>query len=104
LDTNTGDVVHVDFNCLFEKVSFYQYRHLTITNDFLWIQGKTLETPEKVPFRLTQNINDGLGVSGVEGNGRTVLAVGKALTSSCQVFIASLAKSRCNCSVTTRIH
>jgi hypothetical protein len=21
MDTNTGDVVHVDFNCLFEKVS-----------------------------------------------------------------------------------
>jgi len=48
LDTNTGDVVHVDFNCLFEK-------------------GKTLETPEKVPFRLTQNIIDGFGISGVEG-------------------------------------
>ncbi|KAJ7055002.1 hypothetical protein C8F01DRAFT_1160647 [Mycena amicta] len=48
LDINTGDVVHVDFNCLFEK-------------------GKTLETPERVPFRLTQNIVDGLGVTGVEG-------------------------------------
>lgn len=22
LDSNTGDVVHVDFNCLFEKVSY----------------------------------------------------------------------------------
>ncbi|KAH9179575.1 hypothetical protein EDB89DRAFT_2110934 [Lactarius sanguifluus] len=43
LDTNTGSVVHVDFNCLFEK-------------------GKTLEVPERVPFRLTQNILDGLGV------------------------------------------
>jgi phosphatidylinositol kinase/protein kinase (PI-3 family) len=30
-------------------------------------QGKTLETPERVPFRLTQNIVDGLGVTGVEG-------------------------------------
>ncbi|KAJ7228144.1 hypothetical protein GGX14DRAFT_547392 [Mycena pura] len=48
LDVNTGDVVHVDFNCLFEK-------------------GKTLETPERVPFRLTQNMIDGLGVTGVEG-------------------------------------
>lgn len=43
-----GDVVHVDFNCLFEK-------------------GKTLETPERVPFRLTPNIVDGMGVTGVEG-------------------------------------
>ncbi|KAG2060248.1 hypothetical protein BDR06DRAFT_872755 [Suillus hirtellus] len=48
LDTNNGDVVHVDFNCLFEK-------------------GKTLETPERVPFRLTQNLVDGLGVTGIEG-------------------------------------
>ncbi|KAG6812100.1 hypothetical protein H0H92_004400 [Tricholoma furcatifolium] len=48
LDSITGDVVHVDFNCLFEK-------------------GKSLETPERVPFRLTQNLIDGLGVTGVEG-------------------------------------
>ncbi|KAG5648746.1 hypothetical protein DXG03_000093 [Asterophora parasitica] len=48
LDSITGDVVHVDFNCLFEK-------------------GKTLETPERVPFRLTHNLIDGLGVTGVEG-------------------------------------
>ncbi|KAF9534591.1 hypothetical protein CPB83DRAFT_754578 [Crepidotus variabilis] len=48
MDMNSGDVVHVDFNCLFEK-------------------GKQLETPERVPFRLTQNMVDGLGVSGVEG-------------------------------------
>ncbi|KAI0340807.1 hypothetical protein BDW22DRAFT_1397789 [Trametopsis cervina] len=48
LDTNTGDLIHVDFNCLFEK-------------------GKTLETPERVPFRLSQNIVDGLGITRVEG-------------------------------------
>ncbi|KAI0322491.1 hypothetical protein OF83DRAFT_1093546 [Amylostereum chailletii] len=48
MDENTGAVVHVDFNCLFEK-------------------GKTLEVPERVPFRLTQNMVDGLGVTGPEG-------------------------------------
>ena len=48
LDTNSGDVIHVDFDCLFEK-------------------GQTLETPEIVPFRLTHNIIDGFGVTGVEG-------------------------------------
>ncbi|KAI0068558.1 hypothetical protein BV25DRAFT_1792048 [Artomyces pyxidatus] len=48
LDENTGAAVHVDFNCLFDK-------------------GKTLETPERVPFRLTQNMIDGMGVTGVEG-------------------------------------
>lgn len=51
LDENSGATVHVDFNCLFEK-------------------GKTLETPERVPFRLTQNLVDGLGITGVEGTFR----------------------------------
>ncbi|KAJ3740901.1 hypothetical protein DFH05DRAFT_1404822 [Lentinula detonsa] len=56
LDDNTGDLIHVDFNCLFEK-------------------GKTLETPERVPFRLTQNLVDALGVTGVEGVFRTACEV-----------------------------
>ncbi|KAF8897901.1 hypothetical protein BD779DRAFT_1608382 [Infundibulicybe gibba] len=56
LDTISGDAVHVDFNCLFEK-------------------GKTLETPERVPFRLTQNMIDGLGVTGTEGVFRTACEV-----------------------------
>ncbi|BGP12911.1 hypothetical protein JCM10213v2_000828 [Rhodosporidiobolus nylandii] len=48
LDGTTGDTVHVDFNCLFDK-------------------GRTFEVAEKVPFRLTHNIVDGMGVTGVEG-------------------------------------
>lgn len=47
-DETTGDAVHVDFNCLFEK-------------------GHTFDKPEKVPFRLTHNMVDALGVTGVEG-------------------------------------
>lgn len=47
-DKGTGDTVHVDLNCIFDK-------------------AKTLEIPEKVPFRLTQNIVDGFGRLGVEG-------------------------------------
>ncbi|WVQ74974.1 hypothetical protein IAR50_004582 [Cryptococcus sp. DSM 104548] len=47
-DGLTGDTVHVDLNCLFEK-------------------GATFEIPERVPFRLTQNLVDALGVTGVEG-------------------------------------
>ncbi len=31
------------------------------------MQGLTLEKPEMVPFRLTQNIIDAFGVSGIEG-------------------------------------
>lgn len=47
-DGATGEAVHVDFNCLFNK-------------------GESFDTPEKVPFRLTQNMVDALGVTGVEG-------------------------------------
>src|SRR5262249_20160970 len=48
IDEKNGECVHVDFDCLFGK-------------------GLTLEKPEIVPFRLTPNIVDALGVTGVEG-------------------------------------
>ncbi|OQV17014.1 Serine/threonine-protein kinase atr [Hypsibius exemplaris] len=48
LDTTTGEVMHVDYGCLFN-------------------QGENLEWPEKVPFRLTHNVVDGMGPLGVEG-------------------------------------
>ncbi|KAJ2039746.1 hypothetical protein H4S03_001488 [Coemansia sp. S3946] len=51
VDENTGSVLHVDFNCLFEK-------------------GMTLEKPERVPFRLTHNMVDAMGVTGYEGTFR----------------------------------
>lgn len=63
LDTNTGAVQHVDFNCLFEKVR-YRYKFGLTLRDY---QGKTFDIPELVPFRLTQNMVSGLGVTGVEG-------------------------------------
>ncbi|OHT07911.1 PIKK family atypical protein kinase [Tritrichomonas foetus] len=44
----TGACLHVDFSVLFDK-------------------GKTLNIPECVPFRLTQNIVDGMGVLGTDG-------------------------------------
>ncbi|KAI0375920.1 hypothetical protein BV20DRAFT_933352 [Pilatotrama ljubarskyi] len=65
LDTNNGDVVHVDFDCLFEK-------------------GQALETPEVVPFRLTHNIIDGFGVTGVEG----------AFRISCEVTLRLLRENK----------
>jgi phosphatidylinositol kinase/protein kinase (PI-3 family) len=43
-----GETMHVDFGCLFDR-------------------GLTLEVPEVVPFRMTQNVVDMCGVSGVEG-------------------------------------
>ncbi|KAF2349989.1 Serine/threonine-protein kinase SMG1, partial [Trinorchestia longiramus] len=45
---STGEVVHIDYNVCFEK-------------------GKLLRVPEHVPYRMTQNIEAALGVTGVEG-------------------------------------
>ena len=42
LEEAAGGTFHVDFNCLFDK-------------------GKTFETPERVPFRLTHNMVDAMG-------------------------------------------
>ncbi|GER42368.1 serine/threonine-protein kinase ATR [Striga asiatica] len=55
-DSTTGDCVHVDFSCLFDK-------------------GLQLEKPELVPFRLTQNMIDGLGITGYEGTYRRVCEI-----------------------------
>lgn len=48
LDTETGRIVHVDFDCLFGK-------------------GMELQKPETVPFRLTQNCVAAMGATGIEG-------------------------------------
>ncbi len=46
MDTCSAEVVHIDLGVAFE-------------------QGRFLNTPELVPFRLTQNLVDGMGVTGV---------------------------------------
>lgn len=48
LDTKTGEVVHIDLGVAFEA-------------------GRILPVPELVPFRLTRDIVDGMGVSKTEG-------------------------------------
>lgn len=48
IDKSTAELIHIDFGIAFE-------------------QGKILPTPETVPFRLTRDFVDGMGVSGVEG-------------------------------------
>ena len=48
IDTKCGEVIHVDFDCLFDK-------------------GLNLSRPEVVPFRLTPNMVDALGPTGYEG-------------------------------------
>ncbi|KAK4917202.1 serine/threonine-protein kinase M1, partial [Elasticomyces elasticus] len=47
-EEDTGGIMHVDFNCLFDK-------------------GLTFDKPEMVPFRLTHNMIDAFGTFGVEG-------------------------------------
>lgn len=60
--------MHVDFNCLFEKVCFLRcLRFLSHSFSTFILKGKTFEKPECVPFRLTHNMVDALGPSGVEG-------------------------------------
>lgn len=51
ISQTNGDVLHVDFDCLFDK-------------------GAILRIPERVPFRLTPNIVDACGIGGVEGTFR----------------------------------
>ncbi|XP_076632451.1 serine/threonine-protein kinase tefu isoform X1 [Colletes latitarsis] len=51
IDQSTAEVIHIDFGIAFE-------------------QGKVLPIPETIPFRLTQNIEAAMGVSGIEGTMR----------------------------------
>ena len=48
IDFQNGEIIHIDYNVCFEK-------------------GAKLRIPEKVPCRLTQNIVNVFGVTGVEG-------------------------------------
>lgn len=48
VDTTSGDCVHVDFDCIFDK-------------------GLGLPKPEVVPFRLTSNMLDAFGPTGADG-------------------------------------
>jgi ataxia telangiectasia mutated family protein len=47
IDQNSGELIHIDLNMIFEF-------------------GKTLRIPERVPFRLTRDLVDGMGFAGVE--------------------------------------
>jgi len=44
-------------------------------------QGKLLEVPERVPFRLTQNMLDGFGISGAEGESECSAFMGRCFCS-----------------------
>ncbi|XP_077975239.1 serine/threonine-protein kinase SMG1-like isoform X1 [Styela clava] len=65
IDLESGEVVHIDYNVCFDK-------------------GTQLRVPEKVPFRLTQNVKCALGLTSVEGVFRYV----------CEQVISTLRKGR----------
>lgn len=60
LEEHSGGIFHVDFNCLFDK-------------------GLAFEKPELVPFRLTHNMVDAFGATGVEGMFRRAAECGMAV-------------------------
>ncbi|KAI9141330.1 hypothetical protein BKA69DRAFT_1038604 [Paraphysoderma sedebokerense] len=65
IDFDQSEIIHIDYNICFER-------------------GKKLRVPEMVPFRLTQNFVDVLGVTGVEGTFRI----------ACESVLTALRKHR----------
>lgn len=61
-------------------------------------QGMALPTPETVPFRLTRDLIDGMGITGVEGIFKRCCEVtmnvlrmnGSSLTTILEVFVVSM--------------
>ena len=56
MDTRTGEALHVDFDCLFDK-------------------ALQLARPEVVPYRLTPSLVDAMGVTGCEETFKKTMAV-----------------------------
>ena len=67
IHAHTGEVTHVDFDCIFEK-------------------GAKLRVPEIVPFRLTQNIIDAFGIFQEKG----------VFKKSCEIVMRVLRKNAPN--------
>lgn len=73
IDEQTAELVHIDLGKWDSKrtliflynffLNFYYPFYLGVAFE----QGKILPTPETVPFRLTRDIVDGMGITGVEG-------------------------------------
>ena len=66
IDTKSGELVHIDFGIVFEDVS----RHAWVLRRGTDYQGRRLRIPERVPFRLTNDLVDGFGIAGVDGTFR----------------------------------
>ncbi|OUW47904.1 MAG: hypothetical protein CBD47_03900 [Synechococcus sp. TMED187] len=95
LDQRSAELVHIDLGIAFDK-------------------GQLLKTPERVPFRLTRDVVDGLGVTGVEGACATANELPRppmcrlpprnsaTLHAAAQAFCAALLNRRCACCEQTR--
>jgi hypothetical protein len=71
LDERTGEVLHVDLNCIFQ-------------------QGETFSVPERVPFRFTPNVRDGCGLGKGEGTFRRAAELSLAMLRSNRVTLLSV--------------
>lgn len=77
IDEQTAELVHIDLGkwkdkriLIFRFVVLFCFVfniYLIFILGVAFEQGKILPTPETVPFRLTRDIVDGMGITGVEG-------------------------------------
>jgi ataxia telangiectasia mutated family protein len=66
INTKTGEILHIDLGIAFDQVRLGK----AVNSSELKLciaQGGDLNIPERVPFRLTADMIDGLGSFGVEG-------------------------------------
>jgi hypothetical protein len=76
IDSCTAEVLHIDLGIAFEAGSYQP-------------------TPEKSPFRLTRDMVDGLGVSGVEGVMRQSSEATVAVLRKAQHAVITIVEVRC---------
>lgn len=79
IDNNTAEFIHIDFGMPLHFVIFSKIIWIWIIKTLSYYscnlgvafeQGTLLNTPETVPFRLTRDIVDGMGICGIEGTFR----------------------------------
>lgn len=65
LDNVSGQVIHIDLGIAFDQVGLFARSYTPLLTKKT--QGKLLPVPETVPFRMTKDIVDGMGMSGTSG-------------------------------------
>lgn len=69
LDNVNGEVIHIDLGIAFDQVNIILPILPVLKNSLVYVilQGRILPTPEIVPFRMTEDMVDGMGSSGTQG-------------------------------------